>query len=125
MKLQNAYISEKGDEVGNWYLIGYNGPGEWTSAASTNTNTKGAATKSTNFTYTDGLAPQALSSLTEATTALTIANINKLNDCAAGNNWTVAISAGAEGTAAGEAVYKSTVAGTGCTALTPNFEAIK
>ncbi len=124
MKLQNAYISEKGDQVGNWYLIGYNGPGDWVTSASTKTSEAGAQTKSTNFTYTDGLAPKALSGLSE-TTALTIANVAKLNDCDKGDNWTVSIAAGAEGTAAGEAVYKSTVAGTGCTALTPNFEAIK
>ncbi len=124
MKLQNAYISEKGDQVGNWYLIGYNGPGNWVISATTKTSEAGAQTKSTNFTYTDGLDPKALTGLTE-TTALTIANVAKLNDCDKGDNWTVSIAAGAEGTAAGEAVYKSTVAGTGCTALTPNFEAIK
>lgn len=124
MKLQNAYISEKGDSVGNWYKIGYNGPGEWTTSATTVTTAKGAATKSTNFTYTDGLAPAQLSGLGE-TVALTIANIAKLNDCAAGDNWTVSIKAADAASAAGEAVYTSEIKGTGCDALTPNFAAIK
>ena len=124
MKLQNAYISEKGDSVGNWYKIGYNGPGEWTTSATAVSTAKGAATKSTNFTYTDGLAPAQLTGL-EETVALTIANIAKLNDCVNGDNWTVSIEAGASGTAAGEAVYTSEIKGTGCDALTPNFAAIK
>ncbi len=124
VKLQNAYISEKGDSVGNWYKIGYNGPGEWTTSANSKTSAAGAATKSTNFTYEDKLAPNKLSGLTK-TTALSIANIAKLNDCAAAENWTVSIAAGASETAAGEAVYTSEVKGTGCDALTPNFSAIK
>ncbi len=123
MKLQNAYISEKGDKVGNWYLIGYNGPGDWTISATTKTSESGAQTKSTNFTYEDALAPNALSAMS-STKALAITNNAKLNDCDAAENWTVSISAGAEGTAAGEAVYSSKVAA-GCLALTPNFEAIK
>ncbi len=124
VKLQNAYISEKGDSVGNWYKIGYNGPGEWTVSATTVTSQAGAKTTSTNFTYTDGLAPAQLSGLGE-TVALTIANIAKLNDCAAGDNWTVSIKAADENSAAGEAVYTSEIKGTGCDALTPNFAAIK
>ena len=125
VKLQNAYISEKGDSVGNWYKIGYNGPGEWKVSATTKTSEAGAQTASTNFTYTDELAPKQLTGLTE-TVALKIANIAKLNDCAvAADNWTVSIAAGASGTAAGEAVYTSKVNGTGCDALTPNFAAIK
>lgn len=124
VKLQNAYISEKGDSVGNWYKIGYNGPGEWKVSATTKTSESGAQTASTNFTYTDGLAPAPLSTLSK-TTAMTIANIAKLNDCDKGDNWTVSIAAGASGTAAGEAVYTSEIKGTGCDALTPNFAAIK
>ena len=124
VKLQNAYISEKGDSVGNWYKIGYNGPGEWKVSATTKTSEDGAQTESTNFTYTDGLKPAQLSGLSK-TTALTIANIAKLNDCVNGDNWTVSIEAGASGNAAGEAVYTSEIKGTGCDALTPNFAAIK
>ena len=124
VKLQNAYISEKGDSVGNWYKIGYNGPGEWTVSATTVTSQAGAKTTSTNFTYTDGLAPAQLNGLSNKV-ALTVHNINKLNDCAAGDNWTVSITAGGDGTAAGEATYASKVEGTGCDALTPNFAAIK
>lgn len=124
MKLQNAYISEKGDSVGNWYKIGYNGPGDWKVSATTKTSEAGAQTASTNFTYTDGLTPVQLNGLSK-TVALTIANVAKLNDCDKGDNWTVSIAAGAAGTAAGEAVYTSEIKGTGCDALTPNFAAIK
>ncbi len=125
VKLQNAYISEKGDSVGNWYKIGYNGPGEWKVSATTKTSEDGAQTESTNFTYTDGLAPKQLTGLAE-TVALTIANRAKLNDCAvAANNWTVSIKAADANSAAGEAVYTSKVNGAGCDALTPNFAAIK
>lgn len=126
VKLQNAFISEKGDSVGTWYLIGYNGPGEWTSGndAKTKGRTAGAQTESTNFTYTDGMTPDALDKLTSAVTGVTIHNKAKLNDCDAGDNWTVAVKAASSG-AAGEAEYVSTVVGSGCDALTPNFSAIK
>lgn len=129
-QLQNAYISEKGDAVGTWYLIGYNGPGEWVSGseAKSKKDAAGASTESTNFTYTDKLEAKTLSSLTAATLALSINNKNKLNDCDVGTdeaNWTVSIAAGAEGTSAGEAAYTSEVKGAGCDALTPNFGAIK
>ena len=122
--MQNAYISEKGDSVGTWYLIGYNGPGDWTVNATTKQREAGAQTKSTNFQYDDYQAPNKLSDLTDSK-AFGVTNINKLNDCAPAENWTIEISKGDANSAAGEAQYKAKVSGAGCDALTPNFSAIK
>lgn len=126
VKLQNAYISETGTKVGNWYLIGYNGPGEWVpgSEAKTKAAEAGASTKSTNFTYVDKLAPDNVIPQDE-TEALEISNNAKLNDCAAGANWKVSLKAASTGNDAGEATYKAEIGGNGCDALTPNFANIK
>lgn len=126
MKLQNAYISETGTKVGNWYLIGYNGPGEWVSGSEAKSKTAeaGASTKSTNFTYVDKLAPADAIPQTE-TDAIEISNNAKLNDCAAGVNWKVSLKAASTGADAGEATYNAQIVGDGCDALTPNFAAIK
>ncbi len=120
VKLQNAFVSEKGDSVGNWYLIGYNGPGDWSVNASTKTSESGASTKSTNFTYTDNLAPTTIPA--SATKALSISNLAKLNDCAIGENWTLSLGAGS---AAGEVSYTPAIVGAGCDPLTPSFKQIK
>ena len=120
MKLQNAFVSEKGDSVGNWYLIGYNGPGDWSVNANSKTSEAGASTQSTNFTYTDNLAPAAIPAT--ATTALTIKNLAKLNDCASGDNWKLSLGAGS---AAGEVSYTPDISGAGCEPLTPSFKQIK
>lgn len=125
VKLQNAYISETGTKVGNWYLIGYNGPGEWVSGseAKSKKDAAGASTESTNFTYVDELAPADVIPQTE-TPALKISNKAKLNDCEAGENWKLGLKAASTGADAGEATYSATVE-SGCDALTPNFSAIK
>ncbi len=120
VKLQNAFVSEKGDSVGNWYLIGYNGPGEWSVNASTVTSASGASTQSTNFTYTDNLAPTTIPS--EKKVALTIRNLAKLNDCAIGDNWTLSLGSGSS---AGEVTYAPNIVGAGCDPLTPSFKQIK
>lgn len=120
VKLQNAYVAEKGDAVGNWYLIGYNGPGDWSVNANTKTSEAGASTQSTNFTYTDKVAPGAIP--TAATEALVIHNRAKLNDCVSGDNWKLSMGAGS---AAGEVSYTPSIVGAGCAPLTPSFNQIK
>lgn len=121
VKLQNAYIAES-NKLGNWYLIGYNGPGEWEpgKAAKDLPAAKGATSKSTNFTYVDAVDTGTVASVTAAWTTT---NNAKLNDCDASSSWTIDITF--DGSDAGAVTYKSNVNGDGCLALTPSFNAIK
>jgi len=128
VKLQNAFIAEKGDSVGNWFKIGYNGPGDWSTNASTVSTASGASTNSTNFTYTDGVNGTVL--ITGSANAVLVAaawsatNKAKLNDCKQSSAWTMGIAVPSSG-AAGEVKYNPTQADAACSVLTPNFGAIK
>ena len=122
VKLQNAYIAETGNMLGNWFYIGYKGPGDVTSAGS---KTTAETSASTNFVYTGAITGTvALSS--NGAIGWKAANKAKLNDCAgdgATYNWQISV---AEGSAAGEATYTPSVpGGADCEVLTPSFASIK
>ena len=120
VKLQNAYIAESGDQLGNWFLIGYKGPGAVTTAGS---KTTAETSASTNFVYTGEFAGSV--ALATGGIGWKAANKAKLNDCAGNGttyNWTITIAAGS---AAGEATYTPNVANDNCETLTPSFKSIK
>jgi prepilin-type N-terminal cleavage/methylation domain-containing protein len=117
VKLQNAYVSEAGTNVGSWPKIGYIGPG---------TKDTDIKTGSTNFTYTDE------ATYTNDTVSLPglsghigwqAENIAKLNDCAASSTWQEVMGAGSS---AGEVTYLPTYSDeANCGVLTPSFKNIK
>lgn len=120
MKLQNAYIAETGDMLGNWFLIGYKGPGAVTTAG---TKTTAETSTSTNFVYTGEIAGSV--ALTTGGVGWKAANKAKLNDCTGNGatyNWTITVAAGS---AAGEATYTPAVGSADCEVLTPSFTSIK
>ena len=121
MKLQNAYIAETGDQLGNWFLIGYKGPGDVTTKGS---KTTAETSESTNFIYTGAF--EGSVALKTGGVGWKAANKAKLNDCDAATadepNWSITVG---EGSAAGEATYTPTVASADCEVLTPSFKAIK
>lgn len=120
MKLQNAYIAETGDQLGNWFLIGYKGLGDVTTAGS---KTAAEVSASTNFVYTGEFNGSV--ALSTGGIGWKAANKAKLNDCAGNSNtwnWTITVAAG---TAAGEATYTPSVPDAACEVLTPSFTSIK
>ena len=119
VKLQQAYISEA-VAIGNWQIIGYKGPGNQGTGAS---SSGGATSGTTNFNYkdADGYTNNTVA-LSESTVGWTASNVAQLNDCTAGDNWTVTVTAASAGSA-GEASFTATVDGS-CTDLTPNFDKI-
>ena len=113
MKLQDAYVSEKGDSVGSWMAIGYQ------------------MYNNTNFEYLeDGTAVgdkgynesgTSAGIVTGKTAAWAAKNKASLNDCAiptSGGNWTLDVKQ--NGSTGGSLVYKTTM-GTNCETLTPSF----
>lgn len=119
VKLQNAFVAEKGDSVSSWFNIGYNGPGNKTAGSST----VAGASNSTNFDYTDGFSGTVVIPSSEKA-GWTAMNKAKLNDCDPTKNkgWIMNLSTGAS---AGEVTYKPVQADADCLVLTPNFSAIK
>lgn len=123
VKLQNAYVSEAGINVGDWIKIGYIGPG--TKA------TDGLGSASTNFIYTDAgtyVADTVAISGLSAHIGWQASNVAKLNDCDPSSTWQEVMSAPATGAAAGEVTYVPTVSGGeagDCQVLTPSFKNIK
>ena len=121
VKLQNAYIAETGDQLGNWFYIGYKGPGDVTTTGS---KTAAEVSTSTNFVSTGEIT----STVTLSTSKLVgwkAANKAKLNDCNGNSttwNWKIKV---ASGSAAGEATYEPEVTDANCDVLTPSFKAIK
>ena len=114
VKLQDAYVSEKGDKLGNWNEIGYKMP-------------SGGA-----FDYYDGSAkitdPSGKSPTAAASVALSTGITNAwqamptvaLNDCKANTNaWVINVSA--NGDEGGVALYEATNASADCLSLTPSF----
>lgn len=117
VKLQDAYVAERGIYVGSWTMIGYNMPA------------------SNNFSYTD---PE-LSGGSAAIQGLSnkkgwqAANNAKLNDCAANSTWTISLSeANAANASTGTPITYSaaitqaagSTSGADCSALTPNFTSV-
>ena len=116
VKLQDAYVAEKGTYVGSWTMIGYNMP------------------SSNNFAYSDkDLAGGTTEISTLSNKVGWVAKNNaKLNDCVANSEWTITLSeASAASSSQGSPVtYTAAVptagtsgaaAGSDCGALTPNF----
>ncbi len=117
MKLQDAYVAEKGTTVSSWKQIGYlmkNSSnfiycGKASCADNDNSDGYGSATDITTDAFTGAY--------------WTAHNIATLNDCAAGDNW--ALSTAANATTGGSILYNGTVKNTGtflCEPLTANFE---
>ncbi len=123
VKLQDAYLAEKGDFTGTWQQIGYQ--------MFTNSN----------FEYGEGTAASCEAGSDDCkgypeeearTTASAFAEINAwyaknktaLNDCATGSTpWTITTSA--NGTTGGSVLYNAAVASTDCENLTPSFTKLK
>lgn len=107
-------MSEKAS-FGGWQAIGYMGPGE--SKAGDN-----GSSETTNFRYTGGAA-KATESIAPGASVYgwTANNIPKLNDCASGSAWTVALASISDGQ---ETMTTAAPTGEGCASLTPNFAAI-
>ena len=115
MKLQDAYVAEKGTNVGNWQQIGY------------------LMNNSSNFFYCDlgtcAAGNNANGYATEAdvdggyAATWTATNIATLNDCAANSSWSLATSQ--NGSSGGLVLYAATVTkgdDGDCDVLTPNFK---
>ena len=103
VKLQQAYFSES-NKYGGWTLIGYTAPGP-------------DSTGTTNFTYGKGDIPADNSTAVggASKSGWTAANKKDLNDCTAGENWTVKL------TDNGDLKFDAAASGAGCVALTPTF----
>ena len=113
VKLQDAYVAEQGNAIGNFVTIGYTVPGT--------ANAEKTEGSTTNFTfaqvgsYTDG-------SITDASAqeVWTATNKATLNDCTGAANWglqvTVSTSDGA--------TWKTKALSDDCKALTPNFDKV-
>ncbi|SHL87733.1 hypothetical protein SAMN05720470_12121 [Fibrobacter sp. UWOV1] len=109
MKLQQAYFSEA-NQAGGWQLIGYMAPGN-------NSST-------TNFNYTPGdLGPKESSDLADAVKAWAASNTANLNECKAGENWTVKLSK-VTGDTQTDITFTASAGTAGCVALTPTFDKI-
>ena len=115
MKLQDAYISEKGDStIGSWYYIGYSAPGEWTTKPSSGV---AGVSASTNFTYTESTTSS--EKISAAVVGFEASNKVKLNECAPAANWTITMSASAS--VSGGVAF---AAATNCPELTATFDNI-
>lgn len=120
VKLQDAFVAEKGVRVGNWKEIGY------------------LMKNSSNFYYCDAAAGTACTSALNASgygATASVAdgtydavwgatNVATLNDCVSGKKWQLVTAQ--NGTAGGMVNYTATVdgastAGGDCEVLTPNF----
>lgn len=73
MKLQDAYVAEKGTKAGIWANIGYNMPA------------------STNFTYTGSMTADVNLEGLSKTEGWKAVNKAKLNDCNKDSEWTISI----------------------------------
>ncbi|MBO4827921.1 type IV pilin [Fibrobacter sp. UWB4] len=104
VKLQDAYVAEKGTYIGSWKAIGYADPA------------------STVFTYSGFNSGADIALATGKTVAWSAAAKAALNDCQANSVWTLDVSQ--NGSTGGAAVYTPKLTGgpTGdCAALTPNY----
>lgn len=117
VKLQDAFVAEKGIRVGNWKEIGYlmkNSSNFYYCDA--NQSCKGS--NASGYGATVSVADGTFEAYWTAT------NVATLNDCVADKNWT--LKTAQNGTAGGMVTYEATIDGkksTGedCEVLTPNF----
>ena len=107
IKLQDAYISETGINIGDWKAIGYN------------------MANSSNFTYEDKVTSYANHSValaTGTTNSWTATNLAALNDCPASSVWGISVSQ--NGSTGGSALYDAKITSskkTDCEMLAPSF----
>ena len=115
VKLQDAFVAEKGTRVGNWKEIGY------------------LMKNTSNFYYCDksdghctstlnGTGYGATASIGDGTYAATwkATNVAVLNDCAKDNDWT--LTSAANGTTGGTVSYTASPTSGDCFVLTPSFD---
>lgn len=119
VKLQDAYVAEKGIRVGTWKEIGYlmkNSNNffycDKSSACASGDNANGKANESSSFDDYD------------FTAYWTATNVATLNDCNAGKDWNLTTSGNSS--SGGLVTYTASVdgqttAGGDCEVLTPNF----
>ncbi|WP_288799645.1 prepilin-type N-terminal cleavage/methylation domain-containing protein [uncultured Fibrobacter sp.] len=112
VKLQDAFVAERGTVVGNWNMIGYNMP--------TSQNFEFVGAISSETTALQGLAK------TEGWAA---SNKAKLNDCPTGKNWILSVQEAPAADAAKGSPIKYTAEynnanSANCSPLTPNFASI-
>ncbi|SHL87837.1 prepilin-type N-terminal cleavage/methylation domain-containing protein [Fibrobacter sp. UWOV1] len=112
VKLQQAFVSETGENYGNFKIIGYSAPG------------KNSAT--TNFTYSDqGQYTNNTATLNTSAKETWRATANlKLNDCNSGSYWKISVAKASNGSAADAVVFTADINGTGCEELTPSYKKI-
>lgn len=117
MKLQDAFVAEKGIRVGNWKEIGYlmKNSSNFFYCDLSNGNCTAASNS-------DGYAAKGTIDDGTYATNWQATNIATLNDCAANNNWKLATSQ--NGKSGGEVLYTATVS-TDCGILTPSFEKLQ
>ena len=115
VKLQDAYVSEKGDKLGNWNEIGYKMPSggafDYYDGATKITAADGKSTAAAaSSELSEGLSPAWKAEPKVA-----------LNDCqaSADNAWIINVTQ--NGTEGGVALYEATNANADCLALTPSF----
>lgn len=107
IKLQDAYISETGINIGSWKVIGYN------------------MANSSNFTYSETMTAGATVALSSGQTgAWKATSIATLNDCGASSVWQLDVSQ--NGSTGGSALYDGSITpGAGqksdCEILAPSF----
>lgn len=102
VKLQDAYIAEKGDTVSVFTDIGYE-------MGSTNS-----------FTYSDKISAKA--ALSSETAAWEAKSNVALNDCAKESTWTLKVAASATGNGA---AWTVAISDAKCKVLTPQFESLQ
>lgn len=123
MKLQDAFVAEKGDFTGTWQQIGYQmftnsnfeyGEGTSASCEAGSDGCKG---------YPEVSARTAESAFAESN-AWYAKNRTALNNCATGGTpWTITTSA--NGNTGGSVLYNVAVSSTDCENLTPSFTKLK
>lgn len=120
MKLQDAYVAEKGDFTGTWQQIGYtmfnNSNFEYGEGGAISCEAGASGCKG----YPTVEAREATDAFAE-TNAWYAKNKTALNDCAAGTSPVWTISTVANGTTGGSVLYEAKVSSTDCENLTPSF----
>ena len=123
MKLQDAYVSEKGDKLGNWNAIGYKMP------SSATFHYYDGSTEITDKTGKSSEAASDVDLASGISPAWQAVPQTALNDCPTGTNsaWIINVTASTSGegeaakTEGGAAIYEATNSNADCLALTPSF----
>lgn len=120
VKLQDAFVAEKGIRVGNWKEIGY----LMQNSSNFNYCDNAVGTACTKTNNSDGYASQTSIADDNYNTTWQATSVATLNDCAAQKSWTLYTEQ--NGSAGGMVTYEAKIDGstsaTGdCAVLTPNF----